>query len=206
MRIAILCETSGALRERFHDAGHDVYSCDVLPCDNPRHESAAKHYEGDCFDFLGEMGEFDLIVAHPPCTALCVSGNSTYAEGMRKHQFRLDAMKWTVRLWEKCKRLSPRVCFENPVGVLSRTSMGSASQYVQPYEFGHPESKKTGLWLHGLPVLVETDNVKDEYDRLLRSQRQRIHYLSPSEDRSKIRSKTYPGIAEAIVSQWGGLS
>ena len=147
----------------------------------------------------------DLIIAHPPCTALAVSGNAWYGQGMAKHQKRLEAMRWTVELWNLCKRKGKRIAFENPVGVLGHTSMGKATQYIQPWQHGHPESKKTGLWLHNLPPLVESNNVKDVYDNLPKREQQRLHYLPPSADRWKIRSKTFDGIAQAIVDQWGAI-
>jgi hypothetical protein len=124
---------------------------------------------------------------------------------MEKHSKRLEAMQWTVDLWNLAKRKAKRVAFENPVGVLGHTEMGKATQYVQPWQHGHPESKRTGLWLHNLPKLQETDNVKEEFDKLPKREQQRLHYLPPSPDRWKIRSKTFMGIAQAVANQWGDL-
>ena len=141
---------------------------------------------------------FDLIIAHPPCTALAVSGNAWYGLNMPKHQLRLDAIEWTIDLWHLMLEHSDKVCMENPVGVLPI----KPTQYIQPYEHGHPESKKTGLWLHNLPKLQPSHDVKAQHDALPRNQRMRLHYLPPSKDRWKIRSKTYTGIANAMADQW----
>jgi hypothetical protein len=206
MKIAILCETSGTIRELMREKGHDVISCDTLPADDLS-PSDGHHWQGDAMKFLQDSddGEFDLIIGHPPCTALAVSGNRWYGQGMEKHAKRLEAMQWTVDLWNLAKRKAKRVAFENPVGVLGHTEMGKASFYTQPWEHGHPESKRTGFWTWNLPKLKETDNVKDVYDTLPKREQQRLHYLPPSPDRWKIRSKTFMGIAQAIANQWGEL-
>tara|TARA_R110002020_G_scaffold451901_1_gene666105 strand:- start:326 stop:850 length:525 start_codon:yes stop_codon:yes gene_type:complete len=171
-------------------------SCDLLPTDKP-----GPHYTGDVFDLLNQ--EWDLIIAHPPCTALAVSGNSTYGAGMKKEQERYIAAEWTEKLWNACRAVSPRVCFENPVGVLPRLTCMPKPNYVQPYLFGHMEQKKTGLFLHGLEPLVESDNVFNEMMELPKNVRERLHYLPPSPDRWKIRSTTYQGIADQMAAQWG---
>ena len=206
MKIAILCETSGTIRELMREKGHDVISCDILPADDLS-PSDGHHWQGDAMKFLEDSddGEFDLIIGHPPCTALAVSGNRWYGQGMEKHANRLEAMQWTVDLWNLAKRKAKRVAFENPVGVLGHTEMGKASFYVQPWQHGHPESKKTGFWTWNLPKLQETDNVKEEFDKLPAKEKHKIWYASPSVDRWKVRSKTYMGIAQAIATQWGDL-
>lgn len=207
MKVAILCETSGTIRELMREKGHDVISCDILPADDLS-PSDGHHWQGDAMKFLEDSddGEFDLIIGHPPCTALAVSGNRWYGQGMEKHAKRLEAMQWTVDLWNLAKRKAKRVAFENPVGVLGHTEMGKASFYTQPWEHGHPESKRTGFWTWNLPKLKETDNVKDVFDKLPKREQQRLHYLPPSPDRWKIRSKTFMGIAQAIANQWGSES
>ena len=192
MRVLIACEYSGRVREAFRALGHDAYSCDLLPPD----DSSTHHFEGDCWPVIAKG--WDLIIMHPPCTALAVSGNRWYGKGMPKHQDRLDSIDWTLALYEHAKNHAPRVAFENPVGVLPV----KPTQYVQPYEYGHPESKKTGLWLHNLPPLVPTNDVEDVWRTLPKKEAQRIHMLPPSADRWKIRSETYTGIAEAMASQW----
>lgn len=196
MRVLVACEYSGTVRDAFVKHGHDAISCDLLPTDK-----VGAHYQGDVYDMLDQA--WDLIIAHPPCTALTVAGNSTYGEGQPKYAERLAAVQWTVALWEAMKKASPRVCMENPVGVLRRLGGMHAPQFVQPYQFGHTEQKKTGLFLHGLPALRETNNVHDEMMKLPKNQRERLHYLPPSPDRWKIRSTTYQGIADAMADQWG---
>jgi hypothetical protein len=196
MRVLVACEYSGRVRDAFIKQGHDAMSCDLLPTDK-----VGPHHQGDVYDTLAQ--DWDLIIAHPPCTALTVAGNSTYGEGQPKYAERLASVEWTVDLWNALKAVSPRVCMENPVGVLRRLGGMHAPQFVQPYEFGHMEQKKTGLFLHGLPNLKPTDNVYDEMMRLPKNQRERLHYLPPSPDRWKIRSTTYQGIANAMAKQWG---
>lgn len=193
MRVLVACEYSGVVREAFRARGHDAQSNDLLPAD----DKSPCHIQGDCWPVISEG--WDLIIMHPPCTALAVSGNRWYGRGMPKHAERLEAVRWTVALWEHAKAHAPKVALENPVGVLPM----APTQYVQPWQFGHTESKKTGLWLHGLPPLVETKNVHEEMMCLPRNERERLHYLPPSADRWKIRSTTFQGIADAMAVQWG---
>lgn len=197
MRVLVACEYSGVVRDAFIARGHDAISCDLLPTD-----SEGPHIQGDCIDVIKSQ-LWDLIIMHPPCTALTVAGNSTYGEGKAKYGERLAAVKWTQELWYTAVRQSRSVCMENPVGVLRRLGGFHAPQYVQPWMFGHKEQKKTGLWLHNLPLLVGTDNVYEEMMLLPKNVRERLHYLPPSTDRWKIRSTTYKGIAEAMAEQWG---
>lgn len=202
MRVLISHEYSGTVRDAFIALGHDAISCDLLDTDKP-----GPHHKGDAVAFLNgfDDGHFDLIIAHPECTKLCVSGNSTYGHGMPKHEQRLQSAAWTQSYWELCKRKAKRVGFENPVGVLGRLTNIPKAKYVQPYQFGHLEQKKTGLHLHNLPPLVGTNNVYDEMMKLPKNVRERLHYLPPSKDRWKIRSTTYQGIADAMAAQWGVL-
>ena len=195
MKVLIGCEYSGTVRDAFIAMGHDAISCDLLPTDKP-----GPHYQGDVFDLLEER--WDLIIMHPPCTALAVSGNAWYGEGMPKYNERLESVEWTKKLWEKCISVCERVCFENPVGVLTRLGGFPKANYIQPYHFGHMEQKKTGLFLHGLNPLLETNNVYAEMMLLPKRERERMHYLPPSPDRWKIRSTTYNGVAEAMADQW----
>jgi len=201
MKILVLCETSNEIAGRFRAQGHDVTSCDLLPNDIDQ----TNHHQGDVMEFLETIPDnsVDLIVAHPECTALAVSGNAWYGKGMPKEHRRKEALDWTENFWNVCKRKAKRVMFENPVSVLSQR-LGKPC-YTQPYHHGHLESKKTGLWLHNLPELRETKNVYDEMMKLPRKERMRLHYLPPSEDRWKVRSKTFSGIADAICSQFGNL-
>jgi len=196
MKVLIGCEYSGVVRDTFTEKGHYAISCDLLPTDSP-----GLHHQGDIFDMLAD--KWDLIIMHPPCTSLTVAGNSTYGEGQPKYQERLDSVEWTKKLWNACIKSSDKVCFENPVGVLQRLGGFHKPQYIQPYQFGHLEQKKTGLFLHGLPDLKETNNVYDEMMKLPKRERERLHYLPPSKDRWKIRSITYSGIAKQMAEQWG---
>ena len=159
MKVLIACEYSGVVRDAFAKQGHDAISCDLLPTEKP-----GKHYRGDVFDLLGDS--YDLIIAHPPCTALAVSGNAWYGKGQPKYQERLDSVQWTENLWQRCKEVAPKVCFENPVGVLPRMADMPKPIYVQPFQFGHMEQKKTGLFLHNLEPLCDTDNVHDDMMKL----------------------------------------
>ena len=203
MNILIAMETSGVTRKAFESfvtnnnlITWNIISCDLLPAD----DGATNHIVGDAIDIIkSKRWDWDLILAHPPCTALAVSGNAWYGRGMKKHSKRLEAIQWTTDLWNLIKEYSSHAIMENPVGVLPF----KPTQYIQPYEFGHPESKKTGLWLHNLPKLVATNNVKIIHDSLPRKDRMKMHYLSPSKDRWKIRSKTYQGIGDAISNQYG---
>jgi hypothetical protein len=200
MRVLVACEYSGVVRDAFIEAGCDAISCDLLDTDSP-----GPHHQGDIIEFLNKTpsGYFDLIIAHPECTKLCVSGNAWYGEGKPKYSQRLEAVEWTMMFWELAKSKSDKVCFENPVGVLSRLGGMVKANYIQPYQFGHKEQKKTGLHLYNLPPLKDTDNVYNEMLELPKRERERLHYLPPSADRWKIRSTTFKGIAKAMAEQWG---
>ena len=200
-RVLVGCEYSGTVRDAFARKGWDAWSCDLLATDAP----AGNHYRGDVVDMLFAPRPWDLIIMHPPCTALTVAGNRWYGKGQPKYQERLDSAKWTENLWRSSTGVCDKVCFENPVGVLPRLTVMPSPGYVQPYQFGHKEQKKTGLFLHGLPPLKETNNVYEEMMLLPKNERERIFYLPPSPDRWKIRSTTFKGIAEAMASQWGEL-
>ena len=188
MRVLVACEYSGTVRDAFIARGHDAWSCDLLPTDVD-----GPHIHGDVTEILGDG--WYLMVAHPPCTALCVSGNRYYAGTPA----RVEALEF-FRMFLDAP--IERVCVENPGGVVS-SSIRQPDQYVQPWQFGHPESKKTGLWLRGLPVLQETDPLPlpdcGYWSNQTPSGQNR---LGPSEDRWKVRSATYAGIAEAMAEQW----
>ena len=192
MKVLVACEYSGIVREAFASKGHNAWSCDLLPTDQP----SDKHIQGDVLEIINN--DWNLIIAHPPCTHLSVSGAARWAEKVADGR-QQAAIKFVEDIWNaNC----PFIAIENPVGALStRSKLGKASQYIQPYEFGHAEQKKTGLWLKGLPKLIPTDVI--DVSNLPDNQRQRLHYLPPSKDRWKIRSTTFKGIAEAMADQWG---
>lgn len=210
MRVLVGCEESQEITKAFRELGHEAYSCDIQPCSGGHPEW---HIEGDIFDVLmfgydwplsgegpafaldhdrGEVPFWDLIILHPPCTYLAVSGNRWYGKGMPGHDKRINAQKWTQALWSLAKSRANYAALENPVGVLD---LGVKPQYVQPWQFGHGEVKRTGFWLYNLPPLQPTHIVEGREERIWR--------MGPSEDRGKLRSKTYPGIARAIAKQWG---
>ena len=196
MRVLIACEFSGKVREAFNALGHDAMSCDVLPS-----EVEGNHYQGDVRDLIGE--KFDLLIAHPPCTYLCNSGvRWLHKDATRWDKLRDGAAFFNLFLDWDC----PRVCIENPImHKYAKELIGGVkySQIIQPYMFGHLESKATCLWLKGLNPLIPTNNVKKEWERLPKKHAQRIHMLPPSKDRGKLRSITFKGIAEAMATQWG---
>ena len=192
LNVLVGCEYSGVVRDAFAARGHNAWSCDLLPSDTP----TDKHYQGDIFDFI--EGDWDIGIFHPPCTDLAISGAAHFKEKIKDGR-QQAAIKFFERLYE-CD--IPRICLENPVGVISTKSyIGKPTQYVQPYEHGHYETKKTGLWLKGLDPLKPTD-IKD-LTGIPKKIVQRLHNLPPSKDRWKIRSTTYKGIAQAMASQWG---
>ena len=194
MKVLVACEYSGIVREAFALKGHDAWSCDLLPTDQP----SDKHIQGDVLEIINN--DWNLIIAHPPCTHLSVSGAARWAEKVADGR-QQAAIKFVEDIWNaNC----PFIAIENPVGALSsRSKLGKATQYIQPYEFGHAEQKKTGLWLKGLPKLISTDVI--DVSNLPDNKRQRLHYLPPSKDRWKIRSTTFQGIANAMADQWGNL-
>lgn len=188
-RVLVACEFSGVVRDAFRNIGHDSWSCDVLAA----HGGSEFHIHGDVRDVLYD--DWDLIIAHPPCTALCASGNRYYA-GTKERE---DAVEF-FRLFLEAP--SMRVCVENPVGVIS-TFIRPPDQYIQPYQFGHPESKKTGLWLKNLPKLEPTEILEKPACGYWSNQTPSgQNRLGPSPDRGLLRSITYKGIAEAMAEQW----
>lgn len=193
LKVLVACEFSGIVRDAFNALGHRAMSCDVLPT-----EVHGSHYEGDVFDILEEG--WDLMIAHPPCTAVCVSGNAHYANT----EARSDGCDFIWDLW-----LAPidKICIENPVGVMNSYYPDMPKpQYIQPYQFGHDASKKTGLWLKSLPNLRHKGYVHPNHiGRWSNQTPSGQNRLGPSEDRWKLRSTTYKGIAEAMALQWGGV-
>jgi len=181
MNVLIACEYSGTVRDAFLAAGHDAMSCDLLPTEKP-----GLHYQGDVRDVLD--GDWDLMIAHPPWTHLAVSG-ARWFKG--KHQEQAEALDF-VRLLMIAP--IPRIAIENPVSIISSKSR-KPNQVIQPYMFGHGETKATCLWLKNLPLLTPT--------QIVSGREPRIHRMPPGPDRWKERSRTYPGIAVAMADQWG---
>lgn len=194
-KVLVACESSGAVRDAFSRRGHEAWSCDLLPSETP-----GNHHQGDVRDIL-EKG-WDLLIAHPPCTYLSVSGMHWTTRGLRDPKLTEDALEF-VRLFMDCN--IPRIAIENPVSVIS-TRIRKPDQIVQPWMFGHPESKKTCLWLKWLPKLEPTNLLpipaSGRWENQTASGQNK---LAPSKDRWRIRSKTYSGIAEAMANQWGKL-
>jgi len=196
MRVLVACEYSGTVRDAFRARGHIAVSCDILPTDRD-----GPHYQGDVRDVLGDG--WDLMIAHPPCTYLTNSGVC---------HLHTDASRW-AKLDQGAAFFKllldadiPRIAVENPImHKYAKERIGNVkqTQVVQPWMFGHLEQKATCLWLKGLPPLQATNNVKDAMLALPKAQRERLHYLSPSPDRWKLRSATFQGIADAMAEQWG---
>ncbi len=194
MRVLVACEESGVVRRAFAARGHEVFSCDLLPAADGEKNY---HIQGDIFEWLDicikNYYPPDLIIAHPPCDFLAVSGNAHYAHRPDLYE---PAIKFTTRFFD----FADKVCVENPVGRLS-THFRKPDQYIQPWQFGEDASKKTGLWLKGLPLLEPTNVIiKERYANQTPSGQ---NNLGPSKDRKKIRSRTYEGIAAAMAEQWG---
>jgi len=182
MRVIVACEYSGRVRDAFRRRGHDAWSCDLLECEaNPRW-----HYQSPVEEVLA-VG-WDLMIAHPPCTHLAVSGSRHFHRKQREQAEALDF----VRLLMDAP--VPRWCIENPVSVIS-SAIRPPDQIIQPWQFGHGETKSTCLWLQNLPQLRSTDVVEGREPR--------VHMMPPGPNRWKERSRTFEGIAEAMGDQWG---
>jgi hypothetical protein len=181
MRVLVACEFSGTVRDAFKAAGHDAMSCDLLPT-----ETEGPHYQGNVLDVLSDG--FDLMIAHPPCTHLAVSGARWFHKKMAEQQQALEFVHALLGA------PIPRIALENPVSIIS-SRIRKPDQIIQPWQFGHGETKTTCLWLKNLPKLQASNIVSGREPR--------IHKMPPSKDRWKLRSVTYPGIAKAMAAQWG---
>lgn len=196
MKVLIACEYSGRVRDAFITKGHDAMSCDILPTDKP-----GPHYQGNIFDL--DFSEFDLLIAHPPCTYLSSSGMHWTTRGLRDPRLTEEAADFFIKLWEAPVN---KIAIENPIGVMSKR-LRKPDQYIQPFEYGEDASKKTCLWLKNLPPLQPTKyieprcvNGKKRWGNQTDSGQNK---LAPSEDRAKLRSATYQGWADAMAEQWG---
>lgn len=181
MRVLVACEYSGTVRDAFKAKGHDAWSCDLLPTDVP-----GNHIQDDVFKVINEG--WDLMIAHPPCTHLAVSGARWFHKKQKEQALALDFVRALLNA------NIPKIALENPVSIIS-SKIRKPDQVIQPWQYGHGETKATCLWLKNLPKLKPTDIVEGREPR--------IHKLPPSPDRWKIRSKTYEGIALAMANQWG---
>lgn len=181
------------MRDAFRACGHHAWSNDIKPAD----DGSKYHIRGDCMDAIRSKEHWDLIIMHPDCTAMAVSGNRWYGRGMGRHAERGTAVTWTLALWALAKEHAARVVLENPTSVVfpPLRATGATIQYIQPWQFGHGETKCTGLALHGVAPLVPTDVVD--------GREQRVWKMGPSPDRKAKRSETYQGIADAMAEQWG---
>lgn len=185
MRVLVACEYSGRVRQAFRDRGHDAWSCDLLPAE----DGSAFHIQGPVESVpIGSGDVWDLMVAHPPCTDLAVSGARWFKEKMHEQAEALEFVRYLMGLPIE------RIAIENPVSVIS-SRIRKPDQIIQPWQFGHGETKATCLWLKNLPKLTPTNIVE--------GREARVHRMSPGPDRWKERSRTYQGIADAMASQWG---
>lgn len=182
MKILVACEESATVREAFRKLGHNAWSCDIIPS-----RVKGNHYQGDVKDILND--EWDMMIAFPPCTHLSVSGARWFKE-KQKSGVQQQAIEFFMMLVNAPIK---RIAIENPISIMS-THYRKPDQIIQPWQYGHGETKSTCLWLKGLPLLSPTEIVE--------GREQRVWRLPPSEDRSKLRSKTYQGIANAMAGQW----
>ena len=180
LNVLVACEFSGMVRDAFTKRGHHAVSCDLLDT-----ETEGEHYKGDVRDILNDG--WDLMIAFPPCTHLAVSGARWFEEKREEQQEALEFVRTLLNAPIE------RIALENPIGIIS-TRIRKPSQIIQPWQFGHGETKSTCLWLKNLSPLRPTNVVEGREPR--------IHYMSPSEDRGRLRSITYKGIAEAMADQW----
>lgn len=181
IRVLIACEFSGIVREAYKLKGHDAISCDLLPSEIP-----GNHYQGDVRDIIDDG--FDLMIAHPPCTHLAVSGARWFKNKKVEQEEALDFVRFLM------DANIPKIAIENPISIIS-SHIRKPDQIIQPWQFGHGETKATCLWLKGLPKLLPTNVVS--------GREARVHKIAPSENRWKERSRTYEGIAKAMAEQWG---
>ena len=184
MKVLVACEFSGIVRDAFKAKGHDAISCDLLPT-----ESFGRHYQGDIRMILYHGAErWDLMIAHPPCTHLAVSGARWFKD---KQKEQAEALEFVQMLMDAP---IPKICIENPISIIS-SRIRKPDQIIQPWMFGHGETKATCLWLKGLPKLEPTNIVE--------GREHKVHRCPPGPERWKIRSKTYEGFATAMADQWG---
>lgn len=211
MNVFVACEFSGTVRDAFARAGHDALSCDLLPTESP-----GRHHQGDVFDVLHHPraffdGPIDLMVAHPPCTYLTNAANGSLYRTKSPSGALVGPARWEALIDGAVffRRLLsadvPRIAIENPVmnGFAKKVVGRGPDQTVQPWMFGHEESKAICLWLVGLPPLIATEDSQAAMLARPRAEWARVHWTSPGKDRAKLRSVFYRGVAEAMAAQWG---
>lgn len=202
MRVLVACEESQAVCIAFRNAGHEAYSCDILPCSGGHPEW---HIQDDVLKHLNDG--WDLMIAHPTCTYLANSGVCwLWNKDGSPNDDRWENMSDGIEFFKRLLNADiPLIAVENPIPHKYANELigRKYDQLIQPYQFGHPESKATCLWLNGLPKLQPTNDVKEIWKQLPKSEAQRIHYMSPGPERAKLRSKTFHGIAAAMAEQWG---
>lgn len=205
MKVLVGCEESGVVRDAFRKLGHDAWSCDILPCSG----DPTYHLQMDVFEAI-KLKQWDLAIFHPPCTYLTTTGNKWMKPEFKerfpdREQQRKDAIKFFIDLYNVD---IPMIAIENPVGVMS-SEFRKPDQYVHPYYFGDPHSKKTGLWLKNLPLLVPTNIVEPQFYIYKNGGKDPIWHVEtmklPPDERSRVRSKTFKGLADAMANQWGNL-
>ena len=203
MRVLVACEESQEVCKAFRALGHEAYSCDIQECSGGHPEW---HIQGDCLPLLNGNcfystqdehyyrldGKWDLIIAHPPCTDLAVSGARWFPEKQKDFRQQKACVFFMQMILANCDRIA----VENPIGIMS-TVYRKPDQIIQPWQFGHGETKATCLWLKGLPTLKPTE--------IVGGREQRVWKMPPGPERAKLRSKTFPGIAKAMAEQWGGI-
>lgn len=195
MRVLVACEFSGIVRDAFAALGHDAWSCDLLPSERP-----GNHIQGNVFDII--LDEWDLMIGHPPCTYLTVAANGWHARRPERAPLREKAIRFFTTLLEEP---IGKICLENPVGVLS-SRFRKPDQIIQPWQFGHETRKATCLWLKNLPLLKPTNIVEPEIVKGTSPKGKKyygLNWLPQTEDRWKIRSRTFEGIGRAMAEQWG---
>lgn len=195
MKVLVACEESQVVCKAFRNRGHEAYSCDLKPCSGGHPEW---HIHDDVFSVI--LDGWDLVIMHPPCTYTALCGNRWY----HNSHLRIQAANFTKLLWNEFRLYCSRVALEQPKTIM-QSYIGRRTQTIHPWQFGHPETKETWLWLYHLPPLEETNNVYDYMMTLPKNEKHKVWYASPSDNRGELRSKTFTGIAEAMAEQWSSL-
>lgn len=214
MRVLIGCEESQTICMAFRERGHEAYSNDLIECSGAHHEW---HLQMDVIETI-KLGGWDFIGIHPMCTKITLSGNRTYGRGKGRHNERVEAIEWTIKLWQLACKHADKVYMENPMGAMNGDSRLPKPQIIQPYYFGYEFQKTTCLWLHGLKPLVHISKPDLFNEKATHVGKGEMSVFKsgcvmpkwyadskslPEKERKKLRSKTFPGIAQAMAQQWG---